>query len=394
MRVLVGAFGDPGHAFPAIALATALRDRGHSVCVQTWERWRAPVEAEGLAFASAPEYPVFPTLGRSLSPYQAAVRATQDTLPLLREWAPDVVVADILTLAPALAAELAGVRAATLIPHVDPRPAAGFPPFSIGARLPRTFVGSAAWERLRPLVRRGEELGRGELNVARGRLGLPPLAHAYGGISRGLVLVATFPQLEYPRPGGAPPGTHTVGPLQWEPPTADVALPPGDAPLVLIAPSTSQDPGNALLRATLAGLRDAPVRVLAATNRRRLIPAVDLPPNAVVVPWVSYARTMPHCAAVVCHAGHGTVARALTSGCVLVAAPAAGDMNETAARIDWAGVGVRIPRRLIGPRAVRLAVDRALSETALARRASELAAWSQAHPAGPQASALLEAYAS
>ena len=392
MRVLVGAFGDPGHAFPAIALAVALRERGHDVCLQTWERWRADVEAEGLEFARAPEYHVFPTLGRSLTPYEAVVEATRDTRPLVRDFRPDVVVADILTLAPALAAELEGVRSATLIPHVDPRPSPGFAPYSIGARLPRTALGRAAWAGLRPVVRKGEELGRAELNDARAQLGLPPLSRTHGGISEGLVLVGTFPQLEYPRPGGPPPGTHAVGPLQWEPPTAPAALPPGDAPLVLVAPSTSQDPTHRLLRAALSGLADAPVRVLATWNRRRLIPAAAVPANTRLVEWVSYAQAMPACDVVVCHAGHGTVLRALTSATVVVAAPAAGDMNENAARVDWAGVGVRLPRRLVGPRAVRLAVDRALAEPRLAANARELAAWASANPAGARAAQLLEAY--
>ena len=48
-RFVVAAFGDAGHAFPAIALARALRRRGHEVLVETWERWREAVEAEGLA---------------------------------------------------------------------------------------------------------------------------------------------------------------------------------------------------------------------------------------------------------------------------------------------------------------------------------------------------------
>ncbi len=392
MRVLLGAFGDPGHAFPAIALASALHARGHTVCVETWERWREPVEAAGMAFAPAPEYPVFPTRERPLKPYEAVVRATTDTRPLVRGFAPDVVVADILTLGPALAAELEGVRVATLIPHVDPRPAPGFPPYSAGAVLPRTAFGRRMWARTDGLVSTGLQLGRAELNETRRRLGLPPLDHVHGGISLELVLVATFPQLEYPRPGGGRPGTHVVGPLMWEPPADAVDLPPGDAPLVLVAPSTSQDPEHRLLRAALAGLAGAPVRVLATWNGRRPIPAVAVPENARLVAWVSYARTMPACDAVVCHAGHGTVARALAGGCVVVAAPAAGDMNENAARVAWAGAGVRVPRRLVSRRAVRLAVARAVGEPALAARARELAAWAEAHPGGPRAAELLERY--
>ncbi len=396
MRVLLGAFGDPGHAFPMIALARGLRARGHDVTLQTAERWRADVEAEGVRFAPAPEYHVFPTQERPLKPYEAVVRATGETLGLVRSVAPDVLVSDILTLAPALAGELEGVPVATLIPHVDPRPAPGFAPYSLGARLPRTAVGRAGWSLLDPVIDRGLELGRRELDETRRRLGLPPSGRLHGGISERLALVATFPQLEYPR-AAPPPNTHIVGPLLWEPAFGEVDLPPGDGPLVLVAPSTAQDARHALLRASLAGLGDAPgLRVLATWNRRPL-DAADGPwrvaANTRLVEWVSYARTMPRCDVVVCHGGHGTLVRALASGCAVVVAPAAGDMNENAARVDWAGAGVRIPRRLVGPRSVRLAVERALGEPEIRASARELADWlAVSDPAG-RAAQLVEGLA-
>jgi UDP:flavonoid glycosyltransferase YjiC (YdhE family) len=93
---------------------------------------------------------------------------------------------------------------------------------------------------------------------------------------------------------------------------------------------------------------------------------------------------------VLCHAGHGTLARALTSGCVVVACPVAGDMNENAARLAWSGAGVRLPRRFINAGAVRLAVGRAVSEPGLRARTQELAAWAATHDAGAQAAELLE----
>ncbi len=394
MRVLLGAFGDPGHAFPMIALARRLRARGHEVTLQTAERWRGDVEAEGVRFAPAPEYHVFPTQQRPLKPYEAVVRATGQTLDLVRSVAPHVVVADILTLAPALAGELEGVPVATLVPHVDPRPAPGFAPYSLGARLPRTAVGRAGWSLLNPVIDRGLELGRRELDETRRRLGLPPSGRVHGGISERLALVATFPQLEYPRVA-APPNTHVVGPLLWEPAFGEVDLPPGDGPLVLVAPSTAQDARHSLLRAALTGLGGIPgVRVLATWNRRPLS-AEDGPwrvaPNTRLVEWVSYATTMPRCDVVVCHGGHGTLVRALASGCAVVVAPAAGDMNENAARVDWAGAGVRIPRRLVGPRSVALAVERALGEPEIRASARELADWlAVSDPAG-LASDLVEA---
>ena len=388
IRVLLGAFGDPGHAFPMIALGRALAARGHDVTLQTWRRWQAEVEAEGLTFSPAPEYQVFPSGPEPLDFYEAVVHATTDTLPLLRELRPDVVVADILTLAPALAAELEGVACATLIPHVHPHGEPDFPIYSLGARLPRTDAGRWMWRHAQRPVQRGLERGRRELNDTRSRLRLPPLAHVHGGISRELALVATFPQLEYPRVW--PEHVHVVGPLMWEPPARDLELPPGEEPLVLVAPSTAQDSEHRLLRAALLGLANAPVRVLATWNRRLPPRPLPVPSNARVVEWVSYSRTMPDCDVVVCHAGHGTLVRALASGCAVVACPAVGDMNENAARVDWAGAGVRLPRRFTTPRTLRLAVERSLAETSIRARARELADWARAHDAGAAAARLVE----
>ena len=396
--MLLGAFGDPGHAFPMIALGRALAARGHHVTLQTWRRWQQHVEAEGMDFAPAPEYQVFPSGPEPLDFYEAVVHATVDTLPLVRELAPDVVVADILTLAPALAAELDGRPRATLIPHVHPHGAPGFPIYSLGARLPRTAAGRAFWRQAQRASDRGLERGRVELNQTRARVGLAPLDYVHGGISRQLALVATFPQLEYPRVW--PAHVHVVGPLMWEPPARDVELPRGgsggvapDAPLVLVAPSTAQDSEHTLLRAALRGLADAPVRVLATYNRRLPPRSLSVPANARVVDWVSYSRTMPHCDVVVCHVGHGTLVRALSSGCAVVACPAVGDMNENAARVAWAGAGVRVPRRFVTPRALRLAVERALGDPAIRARAREVAAWAGKHDAGETAARLVEGLA-
>ncbi len=107
-RILLGAFGDPGHAFPMIALGRALvrsRARGDAADVAALAGAR---RARGDAFAAAPEYQVFPYGPEPLDFYEAVVQATADTVPLVRELAPEIVVADILTLAPALAAETRG----------------------------------------------------------------------------------------------------------------------------------------------------------------------------------------------------------------------------------------------------------------------------------------------
>jgi UDP:flavonoid glycosyltransferase YjiC (YdhE family) len=391
VRVLLGAFGDPGHAFPMLALGEALVARGHDVAFQTWRRWEEASVAAGMTFAAAPEYQVFPTREQPLKPYAAAVRAAVETRPVVRSFAPDVAVADVLTPAPALAAELEGVPVATLVPHVHPDLAPGFPPYAIGARLPRTAAGRALWRSTGRLVAGGLDRGRREYNECRSRLGLRPLPWVHTGMSRSLTLVATLPQLEYPREW--PAWLRVVGPLMWEPPGSFVEPPVGSGPVVLVAPSTAQDPSHRLLRAALAGLAREPVRVIATYNGREPSPPVDVPANAVLVPWLSYSQTMPVCDLVLAHGGHGTLMRALACGCPVVLSPAGGDMAENAARVDWAGLGVRLPRRLCTPRGVRLAVRRVLSRPGMRERVQRVAAWIAAHDARGCAVAEVERWA-
>ena len=137
---------------------------------------------------------------------------------------------------------------------------------------------------------------------------------------------------------------------------------------------------------------DAPVRVIATSNGREPAEPIPVPGNAVLVPWLSYAKTMPLCDVVVLHGGHGTLVRALAAGCPVVVCPGAGDMNENAARADWAGVGVRIPPRWLGARSLRLAVRSALRPRVRARAAA-LARWAAAHDGRVTAALELEAWA-
>ena len=167
MRIYLGAFGDPGHAFPMIALGGTLVERGHTVAMDTWQKWREPVEAAGMTFTQAPEYQVFPTREKPLKPYAAAVRAAREIRPFVHDFAPDVAVADILTPGPALAAELEGVPLATLVPHVYPFVPPGHPIYSIGARLPRTPARRGAVDAGEPALRRRRRWSRGARSTTR-----------------------------------------------------------------------------------------------------------------------------------------------------------------------------------------------------------------------------------
>jgi MGT family glycosyltransferase len=384
----VAAFGDAGHAFPAIALARALGRRGHEVLVETWERWREAVEAEGLAFTAAEEYKTFPPPAPGSAEGASAADAARALVPLMEEFTPDVVVSDVLTVAPALAAEKAGRRRATLIPHVYPVHEPGMPFFSFGAQPPRTPLGRAMWRAWLPVLTSGLRRGRREMNETRAAVGLPPVDRFHGGISAELALVATFPQLEYPRRW--PPHVHVTGPMHFELPYPEIELPEGDAPLVLVAPSTAQDPELRLVRATLEALAEEPVRVVATTNRAGSGALPDAPRNAVVVDWLSYSQVMPKAALVVCHGGHGTVARALGAGAPVLCCPAVGDMAENSARVAWAGAGLMLPWRLLGPGQLRWAAGRILGDRQFAARATEIAGWATANNGANRGAELVE----
>ncbi len=388
-RFLVAAFGDAGHAFPAISLARALRSRGHEVVVETWERWREAVEGEGLGFTAAEEYKTFPPPAPGSEGDASAADAALALAPLVEEFRPEVVVSDILTVAPALAAERAGVRRATLVPHVYPVQEPGMPFFAFGAQPPRSAVGRALWRAGLPALGAGLRRGRRELNEMRAAVGLRPVEEFHGGISRELALVATFPQLEYPRRW--PGHVHVTGPMEFELAHPEIELPDGDQPLVLVAPSTAQDPELRLVRAALEAFEGEPVRVVATTNRPGAGQALpSAPANAVVVDWLPYSQVMPQAALVVCHGGHGTVARALGAGAPVLCCPHVGDMAENAARVAWAGTGLMLPWRLLGARSVRVASRRILGDFECTRRAGEIATWGRAHHGAERGAELVE----
>lgn len=388
LRIIVAAFGDPGHAFPAIALARELHRRGNEVLIETWEEWEDAVKAEGLPFQAAQEYMVFPPPGPDTPQGQTVAHAARALAELMEGFEPDLVVSDILTLAPTLAAEVAAAPHATLIPHVYPVQQAGQPIYSLGFWPARTWVGRKMWGAAMPLIDNGLRQGRDEMNVTRERLGLPPLERFHGGISETLALVATYPQLEYPRRW--PAGAHVSGPLFFELAAEPVEVPEGPEPLVVIAPSTAQDPECELVRTALEGLADEPVRVLATVNRRVPQEPIEVPDNAVLTGWLPYSRVMPEADLVISHGGHGTVVRALHSGTPLLCCPAVGDMGENGARVSWSGAGLSLPRRLLSARGVRLATRRVMGDGGFAARAKEIAAWSAANDGAERAAELVE----
>lgn len=371
-----------------LALARELHARGHEVMVHTWHRWQSDIEAEGIRFAKAPQYALDPETGTYLEPYEAVRRAVLDSEDDFRAFAPDVVVSDVLTNTPALIAERLGVASVTLIPHVHPVSERHMTPYSTGMRPPRTPAGRAFWQRMHRMTDAGYRQGEREYDDLRAQLDLPPAPGPMPTLSRELTLVATLPQLELAR--SWPAWMRITGPLLWQPPTEHSPIPPGDEPLVLLAPSTSKDPDQRMLRAGMRGLAAEEVRVVGSTNHRRVVKPLVLGRRSKLVEWCNYAQTMREADLVICNGGHGTVVRALASGCAVLVVPDDGDQRENAMRVYLSGAGLRLPRRWATARSLRLAVRRLLDDEQYLRRAREIAAWCAANPGEERAADLIE----
>ena len=96
-------------------------------------------------------------------------------------------------------------------------------------------------------------------------------------------LIATLPALEVPRPDW-PVEAVVVGPLHFEPTTTTLTVPPGDGPVIVVAPSTASTGAAGLARTALAHL--IPGRTLPPGSRvvvsRLGGDDIDVPPWAVV----------------------------------------------------------------------------------------------------------------
>ncbi len=117
----------------------------------------------------------------------------------------------------------------------------------------------------------------------------------------------------------------------------------------------------------------------------------SLPLNVHVEQWLPLAALLPHCDAVLCHAGSGTTLAALTAGLPLVLVPDGADQFANADSCQTAGVARTLTPDHMTPTAVRDAVRAVLAadsgERAAARRiADEIAGL----PAPPDVARQLE----
>ncbi len=331
MRVAVVAGPEAGHAFPAIALCWRLVDAGADPVLLTGRQWLDTARSAGIGATEL--LGLDPDDGdddddAGAKIHRRAARMAVLNKPVLQRLGPDLVVSDVITVCGGMAAELLGLPWVELSPHPLYLPSAGLPPIGSGLAPGTGITGGLRDSVMRFLTARSIRAGDRQREAARLGIGLP--ARDPGPRRR---LVATLPALEVARPDW-PAEAVLVGPLHFEPTTATLSVPPGEGPVVVVAPSTAVTGTAGLAELALRHL--VPGSTLPAGSRvvvSRLDGAdVDVPSWATV--GLGRQDDLLRVAdVVVCGGGHGMLSKTLLAGVPVVVVPGGGDQWELANRV-------------------------------------------------------------
>lgn len=149
----------------------------------------------------------------------------------------------------------------------------------------------------------------------------------------------------------APPNLHYVGPVLDAPSWVgnsggeDLALPfqrDASLPLVVVSLSTTFQNQQPLLQRIITALSDQPLQCLVTLGPAMTGEHFTHGANVVLVPSFPHAQVFPHASAVITHAGHSTVMKALSFGVPLVCLPMGRDQNDNAALVQHHGAGFKL----------------------------------------------------
>lgn len=353
-RFLFLTWNGAGNQPPAVAIAQALKRRGHKITFAGYANQRSYFTERGLCFV---------LLGRSSAAWRDAAPEHMFAVKLRAAWASldhlfdlprliseelyDAVVIDCLMFGALAAAERTHVPVATLI-HSAP-----------GA--------------LMPPKGRFESQVLGSVNEVRVQAGLQRVGSLWESWARFPSLSNSIRQLD-PLAAQAPAAFTYLGPIiedlppsGWQPPWQ--ANDP--RPLVLVSFSTGPywDQTSRILR-TLDAVRDRDCRALVTAGSIELDPAI-VPDNATIVRRIPHDEILPHVAVSITHAGHGTVTASLKHGVPLLCLPnPAGDQPILAAQVQNLGCGLSLEGDTATSSEIGQAIDRLIfapSYTANAR---------------------------
>jgi MGT family glycosyltransferase len=256
---------------------------------------------------------------------------------------------------------------------IDPTPATGKPPFGPGLSPARGPIGRLRDRFFASMGKRLWAKGLPALNAARAGQGLEPIADAFDTMRRSDRVVVLSPKA-FDFPYEPWPNVVHAGPRLEDPAWAEEQpweQPAGDGPLVLVGLSSTYQDQADTLRRIAAALGELPVRGLITTGLLVEPSEIPAPPNVTVVKSAPHGEVLKHASAVVTHAGHGTVMKALAHGVPMVCMPMGRDQNDVAQRVAVAGAGVRL-KPSASPEKIAAAVSSILDDVAYRAGATRL----------------------
>jgi MGT family glycosyltransferase len=387
---------DGGGTVPAdTSVIRAMVERGHDVRVLA-DRVLAPdiepTGAEHVPWDRAPQRPnldpqsVIMKDWDTKTPFQAFARVRDgamvgpadlfaaDVRAELRRRPADVVVGNFFVFGAQIAAEAEGVPFAFLVSNLLSFRDSGTPPLGPGLKPARGPLGRARDAALNRVMARLFDKGLDRLNEVRRANGLQPIASVLENFERAdRLLLMTSRAFEYEQ-YSPPANVRVVGPRLDDPVwVGDWTPPAGDDPLVLVGMSSTYMDHAEVLQRTATALGELPVRGVLTTGPAVPVDSIDAPANVTVVERAPHREVLRHARAVLTHAGHGTVIKALAAGVPVVALPLGRDQLDNAARVAHHGAGLRL-KPTASPAAIASAVRRVLEEPSFGESAERLAA--------------------
>ncbi|WP_336486317.1 glycosyltransferase [Methylobacterium nigriterrae] len=387
MQVHLVAIGTHGDVLPILALASALKGRGHSVALAAPAPFAPLAERAGIPFhglgteAGFARFTAEPDLWRPWRGVEPLFSYVSDlTEPTYRWLAAEVrpeagiVVASTLSLGARLAQERLGLNLATV--HVMPffmesrldsprLPGVPLPRFLpsrfrhwVGLGADKYVIGPAALPRL---------------NAFRAELGLGPVRRLRYWWNLAPHLILMFPDWFTPPQADWPvqavqvgfPIADRFGDTDRLDPDLEAFLDAGAPPLVFTYGSAMRQ-GRAFFETAVALCRRMGRRGVLLAPQADQAPA-DLPPGLIHLPYAPLSALLPRTAALVHHGGVGTVAQALAAGVPQLIVPVAFDHFDEGSRVRRLDLGTVMSQRAFTPARAARRLTRLLASDRVAR---------------------------
>jgi rhamnosyltransferase subunit B len=409
-RILIHTLGSSGDVNPFFALGLTLRERGHVVhyaLSPTFAEkarelgfsatvagpdadYRSDLVRQMLAPSRDVTRPVRLLFERVLIP--AIVPATEALEPLARNC--DLFLSHTIQLAAPVVAARAGVLWASASPAAVCFPSGETDLPNVALRgLPRVLT-RLSWAGAHFVFRDLDA----RANAEYARIGFPPQSNiALGGVySRRLTLGLWSPSF-FSRPADWPAWLQMGGYARWDAPSQFPTAPvwehgPASSPRIVftLGSSVVNDP-RGYYQAALAAIAPTDWQaVLLGAPSDLPIPAA-LRPRVQILPYAPYADVFPHANAIVHQGGVGTTQAACYYGIPSLILPRGFDQWENAAHVQRQGWGLRLRPQDFSPTALRLRLERLLSDKAITSRVTQLGTEMRAEPGLTTAADLLEA---